>query len=334
MRALLGVILIAAAAWSGYWFVGASGARFAFEQWFKDRRAEGWAAEYADLAVQGFPNRFDTNLTDVTLADPETGLAWDAPFLQIFALSYQPNHIIAVWPNTQRIATPLAKYDLASTDMRASLVTQATRLLPLERLSLTADTLQILEDGQNDPSRINSLRLAADRLPTSDSTYRLGFFADGFEPASNWREQIDAADRLPDALDALSADMTVEFDKPWDLDAIQTARPQPRKIELRLAQARWGQLELQAAGQVAIDVSGQPEGVLTIKAQNWREILQLAVQSGTIPQGLSDTLDDGLSLLSQLAGNPKTLDIPLGLRGGSIWLGPVPIGPAPQIILR
>ncbi|MEL7258126.1 MAG: DUF2125 domain-containing protein [Pseudomonadota bacterium] len=334
MRALLTVIVIAALAWSIYWAVGSTGANTAFKTWFEDRRAEGWLADVSSIETKGFPNRFDTTFSDVSLADPETGLAWEAPFFQIFALSYKPNHVIAVWPNVQRIATPLAKYDLASEDMRASLVTEAATTLPLDRLTLTAEALSILEEGAREPARVKALTLAVERQPVAENSYRLGFKADGFSPALDWRVQIDPNGTLPDTLDALSADLTVDFDAPWDINAIQTARPQPRKINLRLAEARWGQLELQAAGEVTVDTAGIPEGEITIKARNWRDILKLAVETGAIPEGFGQSLEDGLSLMSQLAGNPKTLDIPLGLRGGRVLLGPVPIGPAPRLVLR
>lgn len=334
MRALLTVIVIAALAWSIYWAVGSTGVNTAFKTWFEDRRAEGWVADVSSLETKGFPNRFDTTFSDLSLADPETGLAWDAPFFQIFALSYKPNHVIAVWPNIQSIATPLAKYDLASEDMRASLVTDAATTLPLDRLTLTAEALSVLQEGAGEPSRAKALTLAVERQPVVENSYRLGFKADGFSPALDWRVQIDPNGTLPDTLDALSADLTVDFDAPWDINAIQTARPQPRKINLRLAEARWGQLELQAAGEMTVDAAGIPEGEITIKARNWREILKLAVETGAIPEAFAGSLEDGLSLMSQLAGNPKTLDIPLGLRGGRVLLGPVPIGPAPRLVLR
>ena len=219
MRMLLMVILVAAVGWGGYWFAGSIGVTTAFTTWFEDRRGEGWVAEYSDLNTIGFPNRFDTNFTNISLADPDTGLAWDAPFFQIFALSYKPNHVIAVWPNEQRLATPLAKYDLRSTNMRASLVTQAAVGLPLDRLTLTAEDLAVLQEGAQQPSQTKTLTLAVERTATTDSTYRLGFLADGFSPALDWRVQIDPSGSMPDTLDALSADLTVEFDKPWDIDA-------------------------------------------------------------------------------------------------------------------
>ncbi len=334
MRTLLTVIVILALGWSIYWAIGSTGANTAFKTWFEDRRAEGWVADVSTLETKGFPNRFDTTFSDVSLADPETGLAWEAPFFQIFALSYKPNHVIAVWPNEQRIATPLAKYDVESQDMRASLVTEAATTLPLDRLTLTAEAVSVLEIGTKEPSRAEALTVAVERQPVAQNSYRLGFKADGFSPALDLRLQIDPKGSLPDKLDALSADLTVDFDAPWDLNAIQQARPQPRRIGLRLAEARWGQLELQAAGEVTVDEAGIPEGEITIKARNWRDILKLAVETGAIPEAFAGSLEDGLSLMSQLAGNPQTLDIPLGLRGGRVLLGPVPIGPAPRLVLR
>ena len=79
MRALLAVILVATGLWAGYWVIGSRTTHSAFEGWFDARRAEGWVAETSSLGVQGFPNRFDVVFEDLILADPATGLAWEAP---------------------------------------------------------------------------------------------------------------------------------------------------------------------------------------------------------------------------------------------------------------
>ena len=335
MRLLLTLLIAGAALWSGYWYIGSSGVQAGFANWFDERRAEGWVADYADLRVQGFPSRFDTVVEDLNLADPETGLAWSAPRFQINALSYNPGHVIAVWPDQQLIATPLDKYQVTSRDMRGSAVVGASKRLPLDRSNLTAEGLSITPQGRDEPTRIETLSLAMETVPASaEPVYRLGLRADGVAPSVPIRAQIDPNGSLPETLEALQADLVVEFDKPWDRHAIEDARPQPRRIDLKLAQARWGRLELRAAGEVTVDARGVPTGKITVKAQNWREILQLAVTAGAIPQGVAGTLEDGLSLLSQMAGNPKTLDIPLGFRAGRVLLGPIPIGPAPVIRLR
>lgn len=335
MRILLGLIVVIAAAWSGFWYFGQLGVREGFSAWLEARRAEGWVAEAAQVETVGYPNRFDTGFTELQLADPDTGLAWEAPYFQINALSYKPNHVIAVWPERQLVATPEQKYVVESADMRASIITGADIRLPVERVTLTAETLAITPEGREaGPTRAAALRLAMERKATTGATYRLGFAADGLSPALDWRVRLDPAGKLPERFDALSADMTVAFDKPWDRSAIEVARPQPRKIDIRLIEARWGRLELQAAGAVTVDAAGLPEGEIVVKARNWREILQMAVASGTLPQGFANTLEDGLSLISQMSGNPKTLDVPLNFKGGRVRLGPVPLGPAPVLRLR
>lgn len=335
LKGLITVILIAAAAWAGYWFIGAAGVQNAFANWFEQRRDAGWVAEYADLTVQGFPNRFDTVFTDLTLADPDTGLAWEAPRFQINALSYRPNHVIAVWPERQVLATPLEKFDVSSRDMRASLILDGNTALTVERTTLTAERMVIGAREASDETTLRALRLAADHVPLKNrATYRLGLAADDLAPALSWRDSVDPTGNLPETFDALSADVTIEFDKPWDRTAIEDARPQPRMIDIRLAEARWGRLELQMAGEMTVDRTGRPTGEVMIKARNWRDIVDLAVNAGALPEGLAETVQDALSLLSRMAGNPATLDIPLGLRDGRIFMGPVPIGAAPVLRLR
>jgi hypothetical protein len=334
MRVLLAVILIAALGWSGYWYIGQRGLQTAFSSWFEARRSEGWVAETSDLSVQGFPNRFDTGFADLILADPATGLAWEAPYFQLSALSYQPNHVIAVWPETQLIATPQEKFRVEARDMRASLrIAPDTRLAP-RNVTLTAEFLQITpEDRPEEISALTSLTLAAEQQET-DRDYRLGLAAEGLTLAPPWRDLLDPDGSLPAQISNLTVDLTVTFDKVWDRTAIEIARPQPTRIKVALADGKWGQLHLQAAGAVDVTPDGLPEGEITLKARNWRDMIALAQASGALREGMAQTVENGLDLLARMNGNRETLDIPLTFRGGRILLGPIPIGPAPVLRLR
>lgn len=333
MKRLLVVIVIAAGLWAGYWWVGATGVKTGFDAWFEDRRAEGWVAEAGDITVRGFPNRFDTTFDQVRLADPATGWAWEAPFFQLFALSYRPNHVIAVWPDRHTLATPQQKYAITSNQMQASLVVGADTALPVERANLVADTLAITDEAGS-TTATTALRLAVERVPGSEARYHLGWAADNLAPARAARMRIDTSGQLPQTLSAFRADIEATFDRPWDRSAIEDTRPQPTKITVKLAEARWGELELALAGSVDVDAAGLPSGTMTVKARNWRDILQMARASGQLPGGLADQLETGLALLSQMSGNTQTLDIPLDFRSGRVFLGPVPIGPAPNLRLR
>lgn len=335
MRILLGITVLLGALWAGYWFVGSSAAQSGMADWFEERRAEGWVAEYDDLALRGFPNRFDAGFTEISLADPGTGLAWQAPFFQLLALSYKPNHVIAVWPDQQIIATPLQTFDITSTDMRASTVLQAGTGLTLERATWTVSDLAVAPRDDIGRVTVSALTLAAERMTAVAQTrYHLGLAADGLTPPGDFLAQVDPNGTLPRALDSVRADLEITFDAPWDRRAIEVARPQPRQIDVKLAEARWGHLSLKAAGTLNVDDTGVPTGDITIKAENWREILEMARVSGTLPDAMAGPLRDGLSLLAGLAGNPQTLDIPLALSGGRVWLGPVPVAKTPVIRIR
>ncbi len=81
MRKLIVLLLLGSGLWSGYWFAGSSAIQTGAEQWFADAAAQGLVVEKTALTVQGFPNRFDLTVEGVKLADPASGIAWQAPSL-------------------------------------------------------------------------------------------------------------------------------------------------------------------------------------------------------------------------------------------------------------
>lgn len=332
MKRLLVVIVVAAALWSGYWVMASRSAKAGFETWFEARRAEGWQAEYSALSVSGFPNRVDTTFENIALADPESGLAWQAEFFKLFALTYQPNHLIAVWPTNQLISTPETKYTLSAADMRASFVTDNGPSRPLDRANLVAEAIAV--EGPKGATTLEGLQAAVTREAGDPRAYRIAVNADGLAPPLPGGLELRTGGQLPRTLSSLRADMSVEFEKPWDLDAISVARPQPRMLHLRLAEAKWGQLELALAGKLDIDEDGRPRGRIVLKARNWRDIIGLLRAMEMVPAEWLDPVEQALGLAAQLSGNRQTLDLPIEFDGRTMSLGPVPIGPAPVIKLR
>lgn len=331
MKRLTVLIGIAAMAWSGFWLAGYWGLSKGIPAWFEARQNDGWVAEYEELSVRGYPSRLDSTLTGLSLADPRTGVAWDAPFLQFFALTYRPHHLIAVWPNTQAVSTPQEKLTINTTDMRASLVLDPGTDLTLARSNLAIEGLAI-SSSQDWELFASAVKLAMHRQEDVPASYRIALQADDLAPKAmlNLPDDFD----LPRSFSSFRADLSAEFTRPWDRSTIEQDRPQPVAIDLTLAEIIWGDLELNAAGAVTIDDFGYPTGEITIRAVNWREILDVARQSEKFPKSVVDTVEQALTFVSGLSGNSNTLDIPLNFKGGATLLGPLPIGPAPKIILR
>lgn len=328
MKRLLIVILVAALGWFAYWFIAAQTARSAYESWFDARRAEGWQAHYSALNLRGFPNRIDTTFDALQLADPETGFAWEAPFLQIFALSYRPNHLIAVWPNTQQLATPLQKLDVNSEDMRASFVVQAGTDLAFARANIATDGLAIISDA-GWQIKAEALRAALAQDEENETLYHLALQGQGVAPPAFLRNTA-----LPETMSALDLDASLGFDRSWDRRALEERRPQPTQIDLRLLKAQWGGMLIEATGDMITDAQGVLNGELTLRAKEWANLIETAKQSAQLDPMLIDGAEQLLRLMASLSGPGDDIDLTLTFKNGRIWAGLFPLGPAPVLVLR
>lgn len=333
MRWAIRILLAIAVVWSLYWLGASYLSRTGIMTWFAARANEGWQADYAEIASSGFPLRFQTELINPALADPDTGTAWQAD-----RLSFDSP---AIWPGTLRVGfadTPqrLSYFDqtiaLTAADMGADLHLAPGAALELGRLALTAGPWGVTSDAATLLSA-QSLILAMDQTDATE-TYDFEISVMDFTPGERMRRLLRTADTLPTSFETLTLQMAVTFDRTWDRRALEAKRPQPQHIDLRVAEARWGELRILAAGDLRVDAQGVPTGAITVKADNWQTMLDMAETSGALPPQLRGTVEQGLLLLSGLSGNPNALDVQFNFADGFVSLGPFPIGPAPRFILR
>lgn len=333
MRKLTVFVLVIFGLYAGYWFVGSAAVERGLNTWLADRQDDAWLVEYSDLNTRGFPSRFDTTITDIELVDTQNGLAWSAPFFQLLALSYRPTHVIAVWPNEQLIATPYEEIVVTSTEMKASAVVEAGTSLPLDRSVLEVSDLALTSDlGWS--ATVRDGQLATRRIDTLENGHEVNITANGVRPPEALLSFLDPADLLPNQVKTLQVDVSLGFDAPWDRFALEQKRPQITVLELNDLKAKWGDLDLRAAGALTVNRRGVPTGEITLKARNWREMLEILIQTGVIPEGSELLATRALEVLAEMSDNPKTLDAPLTFRNGRISLGLIPLGPAPRLVIR
>ncbi|MEM9708208.1 MAG: DUF2125 domain-containing protein [Pseudomonadota bacterium] len=332
MRRLLNVVLVLCLLWCGYWLVASIAIDRGIRAWLDDRRGEGWVADLGDLGVGGFPSRFVAEAQSLELADPETGLSWSLPRFEVQALAYQPYHVIARWPDQFAVATPFERLTVTSSDLDASLVVTPSTAAALERSSFVARAFRVASSAGWSGGAAE-MRLAT-RQTEVDNAHEIGIEAKDVRLTEPIRRLLDPLGALPDAVETLRLNTEIAFDRPWDRFAIERARPQPTAIDLEDLTALWGDLELRAAGEFEIDAAGLATGNVTVKAVNWREMLDIAETSGALPSPSRPSIERALEVLAGLSGRPDTIDAPLTLRGGIVFLGPLPLGALPPIRIR
>ncbi|RYH09287.1 DUF2125 domain-containing protein [Tropicimonas sp. IMCC6043] len=329
---LLWLVALFAVGWSAWWGWGAWRAQTGLESWMEARRDAGWLAEWDRISVAGFPTRIDRTISGLVLANPAGGWVLTMPFFQILGLNYEPNHLVLVWPDEMELATPQQRIAISGADLKGSVTFRPGPAREVEAATLVFKDIALASDS-GWTSRVGEFRLATRPAAGADAMRDIGLEIIGLKPRSPALEQLADAGILPGEVETLKADLAISFDRPWDRRALEEARPQPREIRIREIAVRWGALELRLAGSLSVDAEGAASGEVMVKSTNWREMLDLARQSGAIPDSFIDTIDSAFTLLSGLAGRKDTLDIPLTLREGRMSLGPVPLGRAPRLRL-
>ena len=333
MHPLIRILMFVALAWSAYWYIAGYGLRNAITGWFDHQLELGWQADFSDVVTRGYPLQHITILENPTLADPVNGTAWSADWIKLESP--------AIWPGRQMLSfasTPqrLSYFDQTTTvqaeSLQADLHLQPGVALALERMALSAG--RWLLSSQDDPQaggQSLSLILAHSGVPES---YSITLEVNSFTPSEELRRLMRSAPGLPQSFETLELDALVVFDKPWDRSALEQRRPQPIAIDLQLAEVTWGELRLFATGELEVDDQGIPTGEIAVKAENWRNMVEMANAAGALPDQAVDLVTRVLEFMAGLSGNPTALDLHLSFRDGFVALGPLPLGPAPRLILH
>ncbi|APX12265.1 DUF2125 domain-containing protein [Tateyamaria omphalii] len=332
MRRLMWIVALVALVWCGWWWAASSGLRGGVSAWFDARAAEGWQAEVQEVTGGGFPLTLRAGLRDVALADPQAGLAIRTGTLDIAAPAYWPGDVtVTLDDDPILIASPFGRSTLTMADGVMALNLHPGTALELEALGWTSGPWQV-EDAQGILAQAGDLTLTM--VQTDGATYALTAAAQSFAPGSAARRNLRLPDTFPGAFDSLQMRADITFDTAWDRRALDQRRPQPRVIDLHLAEAIWGDLQFNLSADLTVDAQGNPSGTVAIQAENWRTMLDLAENVGALPAQLRGQVEGVFQALAGASGNDDTLDVELTLRDGAIRLGFIPLAPAPRLILR
>ncbi|RYG91843.1 DUF2125 domain-containing protein [Loktanella sp. IMCC34160] len=329
MRKLIVLALVLAGLYGGYWAVGANQIRGGAQTALDGMTAEGLTVQYAGLTTRGFPSRFDTTLTDFTIADPTTGAGWSAPWVQVLALSYRPNHVIAAFAPEQVITlAPGQSITVTSDGLRASGSVDLSTDLPLTALTAETGPIRLaLPDG----TALAAARGLAALRPTpaeDGATYDLFTDLEAIALPETVKALIDPEGTLPGTVAMVRADSALTLDRPLDRHLGSGPAPALQAITLRDARIVWADMTLAATGDLTIAPDGTPDGRIEIGATGWERMIDLAVAAGAIDPGVAPTW---VNMGRSMANGGPTVTLPLIFQNGRMSLGPFPLGPAPRL---
>jgi hypothetical protein len=330
MRKLLTLLIVLTVLWSGYWFVGSFAVRNAVDDWFAAQAEGPLTAEKSDLTVAGYPNRFDLTLEGLNIADRASGIGWQAPFAQVFAMTWKPWHIIAALPPEQVVTLPDQEVTITSDGLRTSVRARPTLDMPL--------AMAIVESGPITATSSLGWTTGADKAVVSlgaatgtPNAYDLAADIAGLAPDPALLLQMAPDGSLPATIAEIRLRATATLTAPLDRHAGQT-NPRLAAVTLSDLGITWGEVTLTAEGSIAPDDQGLASGRINFTVANWRKVMPILVVSGTVQPQLARTVETMLEGLARQTGDPEVLRIPLTLQDGWMSLGPLPLGPAPVLM--
>lgn len=320
MRILAVLAIVATLGWCGYWFVGAR----ALEHGITTGLSRVSEVEVADHTIRGFPNRFDVTLTEPRYA--ANGLQWSSPFVQIFALSYRLNHLIAVFAHDQHLVGRGFDAFLHSEDLRASVVFEAGLDLPLDRMSLVGQQLELSLSGNT--TRAEALRVGSQRQ--TDLEHAAVIRLENLFPDSASMDRIDPNRLWPRQFDALQLNAEVAFDRPLDRTLIGAPEPRLQRITFTGAELSWLETTIITNGRLTLGAQGLLSGDLSLSVTGWRALMQTARSAGMMPaehDALIAMATQGLIS----ADDPNRIDAAFSVVNGVVSMGPIVLGQLPAL---
>lgn len=329
MRKLIVIVILAAVLYGGYWFVGKGQIQARMIDAIEQIDAGPADLTYSDLRTLGFPSRFDTTVTDLAYTDPVAGISWVAPTFQLFALSYAPNEVIAVFPNEQALTLGGEEFTIFTNDMRASGKVRANAALPFESATVTMDNPRIRSDEGAELAMANLL--AAMRLtPQTDMTYDVFLEVGSVVLPEGIRAMIDPDNLQPPVIQSLRFDSDLDLTAPLALNS-SDATADIARISIKEFALSWGQISLSIIGDLAPDAAGLLNGSVTLTARNWEDAIALAASSGLLPEEQRFLYTEIGRNLDETPHIDDTLTLTFTANDGAVAIGTFPLGDLPAL---
>ncbi len=318
---ILVLLVVAAGAYGGYWFITANRLQAGLDRWAAERRAQGYALAWTKESVGGFPFAFRIALADASLA--------------------RGNLYRVTVPEIAGEASPwdLSRWHVAAP--RGGSGTAQGVDAPIAAQSLSGDVVLGADDSMFDVSvlRLSGAGASAGELAAQFTLPR--------QPPQSHRDLGLTATvqlyhlvlpkpvkALGDTIETVAVDIRIMGGlPPGDWRQTLTAwRDDGGTVELDRADLEWGALRLEARGTLALDGDLQPTAAMTAGIVDHDALIDAAVASGMLPAKNASLVKLLLDVLAKRgADGRRRLTAPVTVQDGELSIGRAVIGKVPRI---
>lgn len=299
-------LLVLTFIYCGYWMLG----RMAIGRGLNQVETSlGDSLSYAERSVTGFPSRFDATWTEPRFF--HAGARIEAPLFQLFTLSYRPDGAVAFMAAPLRIGIAGHEAVLDNADLRASLRIVPGADLTMKRATIAGEDMSLQIDGRRFGTAQHML-LALRRA--KDDTQQVDL----------WAELERLSSPGSSGFSEITLDAALHLNAPLGL---RRAAPLITGADLRALRIGAGSAHVTVTGQISAGADGRFNGALHLTGQDWQAVLDRAVGLGVLEAEIAQTWRD----LGLRAGDAETLDIPMNVRGGRVFMGLWPIASLPRV---
>ena len=336
------ILLIAAGAYTAFWYQAAGRVQDGLAAWTSARRAEGYSVAYEGPEISGYPWHLRIRLERVALAAPGARWRWSGDAVQAKLMPWAFRRITLRPLGTQSMTYPGADGGETATTVAADakaviLVNDRGRL---EEAHATAEGLSLALPRAPGPIAAGKAQLDL-ALPAPSPQPAPG----GGTPAPSAMmslrlEEVTLPQRAAGALGPrvqwLSVDAALAGAVPEESPAKALAawRDGGGALELKRLDLAWGPLALAGDATLALDRNMQPEGAGTARIRGYGETIDALMAQGLMKPKAGTLAKAALGLLAKTPadGGAKVLTVPLTIENQVLYAGPVVLLKLPTIV--
>lgn len=340
---ILALLLIAAAAYTGYWMVAAAQLETRLAGWIDERQGEGYRVDHGAITNSGFPRWVRLNIAGAEIAAP-AGWGWKTTGLSIEADPLAPRELRLNLFGQQDVRLPPGWGTDRLTAQAERLSAELDPRYGAPVGSLIADQLTLRFDGataEGDAVHVRSLELVAAPVASTPPSAPLAAAATSRHYSVSLADLVLPVDsqwplgnRI--AQFAFTAQMTGDLDGGQWPAALVRWRDDGGTIEISNLSLAYASLGASGDGTIALDRAGEPIGAFALQVSGLPETLRQLADKGMI----SPLVAAGASLVFRPAkGRDKTgaapagtapLSVPVSVQDRKLYIGPLAIARMPS----